>query len=77
MVILYVSIECTEKYASCFNKIPIHTSILSEKQWVKELLDGHNKRFYNVMGMHQTVFKNLLALLKADDSLSDSRYITA
>ena len=77
MVILYVTMECTEKYALCFDKIPVHTSILSGEQWVKELLDGHNERFYDEMGMHQTVFKDLLALLKADGGLSDSRYVTA
>jgi len=77
MVILYITMESIEKYASCFKKTPFHTSILSGEQWVKELLDGHNKRFYNEMGMHQTVFKDLLALLKADGSLSDSRYVIA
>jgi hypothetical protein len=77
MVILYVTMECTEKYALCFDKIPVHTSILSGEQWVKELLDGHNERFYDEMGMHQTVFKDLLALLKADGGLSNSRYVTA
>jgi len=77
MVILYITMESTEKYALCFEKTPFHTSILSGEQWVKELLDGHDERFYNEMGMHQTVFKDLLALLKADGGLSDSRYVTA
>jgi len=69
--------ESIEKYALRFKKTPFHTSILSEEQWVKELLDGHNERFYNKMGMHQTVFKDLLALLKVNGSLSDGRYVTA
>jgi len=77
MVNLYITMESTEKYALHFKKTPFHTSILSGEQWVKELLDGHNERFYNEMGMHQTVFKDLLALLKADGGLSDSRYVTA
>jgi len=77
MVILYITMESTEKYALCFKKTPFYTSILSGEQWVKELLNGHDERFYNEMGMHQTVFKDLLVLLKVDGGLSDSRYVTA
>src|SRR6267142_2233 len=76
MVNLYITMESTEKYALHFKKTPFHTSILSGEQWVKELLNGHNKRFYNKMGMHQTVFKDLLVLLKVDGSLSNSRYVS-
>jgi hypothetical protein len=60
-----------------FKKTALHTSILSDEQWVKELLDGYNKRFYNEMRMHKTVFKDLLALLKKDGGLSNSRSVTA
>ena len=77
MILLYVTIECIKKYTLCFNKTSIHTSILSGEQWVQELLDGHDERFYNEMGMHQPIFHVLLALLKADGGLRDSRYVTA
>jgi hypothetical protein len=66
-----------EKYALRFKKMALHTLILSGEQWVKELLDGHDKRFYKEMGMHKTGFKDLLALLKKDGGLSNSRYVTA
>jgi len=36
MVILYVTMECTEKYALCFEKTPFHTSILSGEQFGEE-----------------------------------------
>jgi len=52
MILLYVTIKCTEKYTSRFNKMSIHTSILSGEQWVQEVLDGHDERFYDEMGMH-------------------------
>jgi len=77
MILLYVTIECIKKYTLCFNKTSIHTSILSGEQWVQELLDGHDERFYNEMGMHQPIFDVLLALLKADGGLHNSRYVTA
>ena len=77
IVLLYITMECTEKYAARFIKRPLHTSLLSGEQWVKELLDGHDERFYNGMGMHQPIFRKILALLKINGGLCDSRYVTA
>jgi hypothetical protein len=32
-------------------KEPMHTSKLTGQEWVEELLDGHDRRFYNQFGM--------------------------
>jgi hypothetical protein len=64
-------------YASRFSKTPLHTSILSGNQWIQELLDGHEERFYNEMGMSVTIFTQLLDLLVTEGGLRDTRYVTA
>jgi len=44
---------------------------------VQELIDGHEERFYNKIGMHETVFTWLLDLLTREAGLHDTQYITA
>jgi hypothetical protein len=50
-------------YASCFEKVLQHMSILSRQQWVNELHKGHPRRFRNEMGMSKHIFNNLLEVL--------------
>src|SRR5712691_4504560 len=77
-VILLVSArESILLYASCFKKVPQHTSILSGQGWVDELILGHDGRFYNEMGMHKHVYQELLLVLWKDTNLHDTRYISA
>jgi len=64
-------------YASCFKKVPQHTSILSSQGWVDELISGHDGQFYNNMGMHKHVYQELLSTLRKDTDLHDTRYISA
>ncbi|SRR5260221_798875 len=64
-------------YASRFEKVPQHTSILSGQGWVDELCEGHPGRFKNEMGMSKRVFNNLLELLKKGGGLKDTRYVSA
>ena len=42
-------------YLTQFNHIPVHTSWLSGQQWVDELINGHDQRFHNEMGLHKHV----------------------
>ena len=64
-------------YASRFDKVPQHMSILSGQQWVDELCEGHPGRFRNEMGMSKCVFNNLLEVLKEDGGLKDTQYVSA
>jgi hypothetical protein len=43
-IFLYAMIECMGIYASCFNKMCLHTSRLTGDQWVQELINGHEER---------------------------------
>ena len=76
-IIVYSMIECMQIYASRFDKTPLHTSSLTGDQWIQELIDGHEERFYNEMGMRDTVFHQLLELLMREGGLRDTRYVTA
>jgi uncharacterized membrane protein len=76
-IIVYSMIKCMQIYASRFDKTPLHTSSLTGDQWIQELIDGHEEQFYNEMGMHNTVFHQLLKLLMREGGLRNTRYVTA
>jgi hypothetical protein len=75
-IIMHTMMECMEIYASRFDKTPLHTSRLTGDQWVQELINGHEERFYNKMGMNNMVFTRLLDLLVREAGLRDTRYVT-
>jgi len=64
-------------YASHFEKVVQHTSVLSGQQWVDELRRGHPKRFKNKTGMRKHVFNRLLKVLKDDGGLRDTWHVSA
>ena len=64
-------------YASCFEKIAQHTSILTGQQWVDELCEGHPDRFKNEMGINKKVFNKLLRALEEHGKLKDTQYVSA
>ena len=64
-------------YALRFDKEAQHTSRLSGEHWVQELLDGHEDRIYNELGMHKHVFNRLLAVLGRDAGLHGTRRVSA
>jgi hypothetical protein len=49
--------------SSRFNKSLQHTSKLTGQDWINELLQGHDTRFHNELGMHKHVFKRLVKML--------------
>jgi hypothetical protein len=49
LVILLSAREAIVLYASRFEKVPQHTSILSGQEWIDELIDGHDGRFYKLL----------------------------
>lgn len=76
LVILLSAREAILLYASRFNKVPQHTSILSGQNWIDELIDGHDGRFYNEFGMRKHVFWKLLSVLRKDAGLHDTRHVS-
>jgi len=64
-------------YCERFIKHPVHTSMLSGEQWVEELLAGHDRRFFNELGMHKFVFRELLSTLEAGAGLRGTRHVSA
>jgi hypothetical protein len=68
--------DSIDQYASRFNKVPQHTSILSGQGWIDELIAGHDGRFYNEMGMRKHVFWSLLSVLQRDTGLHDTRHVS-
>ena len=52
---------------------PQHTSILSGKLYLKELLSGHPESFYDVIGMSQGTFWHLLFELTSFGNLQGAR----
>jgi hypothetical protein len=53
--------EAVVEYATpLYDKIPYHTSALSGKAWVLELINGHPKRIRCELGVHKHVFNTLL-----------------
>ena len=65
------------EYALHFDKEAQHTSRLSGEHWVQELLDSHEDRIYNELGMHKNVFNRLLAVLGQDAGLHGMRHVSA
>jgi hypothetical protein len=69
--------QATHIYAARFDRHAQHTSHLSGEEWVQELLQGHDNRIYNELGMNKTVFLNLLKVLRIDAGVCGSHYVTA
>ncbi|MQM19501.1 hypothetical protein Taro_052508 [Colocasia esculenta] len=55
----------------------MHTSSHSEHIWIHEVLQGHERRSYNVFRLHPTMFIKLIDELMERDPIRDSRYVTA
>jgi hypothetical protein len=65
-------------YASpLYWKQEYHTSALSGRAWLDELLVGHPDRIKTELGMRVHVFLALVAQLRLLTGLTDSRHITA
>jgi hypothetical protein len=59
------------------DKVPQHDSILTGHAWVQELLAGHPRRFYNMMGLTKPVFRQLLHELGNHAGLANSKHISS
>jgi hypothetical protein len=77
IAVILASAAAAIGYASRFDKTPQHTSKLTGQEWVDELLDGHDGRFYNELGMHKHVFQKLLKVLQRMTGFDDTKHISA
>jgi hypothetical protein len=62
-------------YTMDFSKVPQHTSILSGRSWIEELLTGHSKKMRDNLGISQAVFQYLEQLLIEKGGLQNSQYM--
>ena len=64
-------------YSTRFNRVPVHTSWLSGQQWIDELVNGHDRRFHNELGLRKHTFNKLIRVLGRDAGLVDTRHVSA
>jgi hypothetical protein len=57
--------------------IPMHTSILTGQLWLNELIQGHDRRFKDQLGMAKHVFFRLSFELQTCCGLRSTKYVTA
>ena len=53
----------------------MYDSIFTGAAWVQELLNGHETRFYEALGMAKPVFLQLCHELQEDSGLQNSKYL--
>jgi hypothetical protein len=58
-------------------RVPMHTSILTGRAWLDELLVGHPERFKRQLGVAKHVFHRLSKELQQLSGLCNSKYVTA
>ena len=75
--LLMKTAQAVVKYATpLYDKIPYHTSALSGKAWVLELLNGHPKCIHCELAVHKHVFYALIKELSIM-GLRPSRNVTS
>jgi hypothetical protein len=61
---------------SCHERTPIHTSILTGKKHVEELLEGHKVRARREFRMEKEIFCKLVEVLHDSNLLANSREVS-
>jgi hypothetical protein len=69
------AVAAAQYFTMNFVKTPQHTSILSGRAWMEELLTGHPKRMRDNMGISQAGFQYLEQLLTQKGGLKSARYM--
>ena len=72
---LAASRDATLLYLSQFDCMPVHTSRLTGQNWIDELWDGHDRQFYNEIGLHKHVFAKLVSVLERDAGIIHTRHV--
>jgi hypothetical protein len=54
-----------------------HTSILTGRVWVQELLDGHERQIQDILGMHKHMFIMLVSELQQKSGLRNLKYVNS
>ena len=73
---LAASRDATLLYLSRFNCVPVHTSRLTGQNWIDELWDGHDRRFYNEIGLRKHVFVKLVSVLERDAGIIHTQHVS-
>jgi hypothetical protein len=69
--------DATLLYSTRFDRVPVHTSRLSGQQWIDELINGHERRFHNEIGLRKHVFTRLVSILEKDAGIVHTRHVSA
>ena len=69
--------DATLLYMTRFDCMPVHTSQLMGQQWLDELVNRHDQRFYNKIGLHKHDFMKLVHMLGKDAGLFHTWHVLA
>jgi len=75
-LIVILGAQTTVEYAATYIiKEPMYDSIFTGAAWVQELLNGHETRFYDALGMAKPVFLQLCHELQEHSGLQNSKHL--
>ena len=76
VLIVILAAQTVVEYAATYlMKEPIYDSVLTGIAWVQELLNAHEMRFYDALGMAKPVFLRLCHELEEHSGLQNSKYL--
>ena len=75
LVVILGAQTAVEYAARYLIKEPMYNSIFTGAAWVQELLNGHDVRFYETLGMAKPVFVQLCHELQEHSGLQNSRHL--
>jgi hypothetical protein len=74
-IIMAASASATLYVEKAFFKKPYHTSILSGRVWVEELLQGNPQRIKDQLGMAKHVFRQLVRQLSMRTGANHTHHV--
>jgi hypothetical protein len=75
IITMAASASATLYVEKAFFKKPYHTSILSGRMWVEELLQGNPQRIKDQLGMAKHVFRQMVQQLSMRTSANHTRHV--
>lgn len=75
LVVILGAQTAVEYAATYLIKEPMYDSVFTGAAWVRELLNGHEMRFYEALGMVKAVFLRLCDELQEHSGLQNSKYL--
>lgn len=74
-IVTFTTIVTSLYFSSNFDKLPQHTSRITGRKWIRELLIGHPQRIKNNLGVSQETFLALEDILIKKSTLRNTRRI--